>query len=290
MWPDVRFTGRETKSSAAGLEFSSRPGHCPASYYGTACAMEQEQPMNPRPCIIITGGANGIGRTLVSHFTALGWSVGVIDRDASGCAVLQAEDPGCGQVLAISADVGVEAEVARAVSGIAEHFGRVDALINNAGGACAGPDIAEWTLERWMDGLGMNLTGVFLCVKHAVSHLRKSGGNIVNIASTRALQSEPNTFAYSAAKGGVVALTHSLAASLGPRIRVNCISPGWIETRSGACHSDSDRRQHPCGRVGMPADIAALAEFLLDNCRSGFIDGQNICVDGGMTVKMIYAE
>jgi NAD(P)-dependent dehydrogenase (short-subunit alcohol dehydrogenase family) len=119
-------------------------------------------------------------------------------------------------------------------------------------------------------------------VKHRVK------GSIVNIASTRALMSEPGTEAYSASKGGLVALTHATAMSLGPRgIRVNCISPGWIETR-GARHSRRDRDQHPVGRVGEPADIARACLFLAED--AGFMTGQNVVIDGGMTVKMIYAD
>jgi NAD(P)-dependent dehydrogenase (short-subunit alcohol dehydrogenase family) len=120
--------------------------------------------------------------------------------------------------------------------------------------------------------------------------LRRAGGAaaIVNIASTRALQSEPNTEAYAASKGGIVALTHALAVSLGPAVRVNCISPGWIDVRASQL-SDQDHAQHPVGRVGKPLDIAKLVLFLLSE-DAGFITGQNFVVDGGMTRKMIYEE
>lgn len=131
--------------------------------------------------------------------------------------------------------------------------------------------------------------------KYVVPWLRRTRGAIVNIASTRALQSEPHTEAYSAAKGGLVALPHALANSLGPEIRVNCISPGWIDVsgwqKSGQCKmanlSDADHGQHPVGRVGVVPDISALTHFLLTE-EAGFITGQNYVVDGGMTRKMIY--
>jgi NAD(P)-dependent dehydrogenase (short-subunit alcohol dehydrogenase family) len=144
--------------------------------------------------------------------------------------------------------------------------------------------------------LAVNLTGPLLCAKHAASYLRKARGSIVNIASTRAFMSEPDTEAYSASKGGIAALTHSLAMSLGPEVRVNCISPGWIDTgswkktsrRRQETLSEADHGQHPAGRVGRPEDIASLAAFLASP-QASFITGANFMVDGGMTRKMIYA-
>jgi len=167
-------------------------------------------------------------------------------------------------------------------------FGRLDGLVNNAGIGTTRP-MEKLTLEEWNRVIGTNLTGTFLCSKLAVPHLRQSKGAIVNIASTRARQSEANTEAYSASKGGIVALTHAMAVSLGPDIRVNCISPGWIETDPDAVHSESDEAQHPCGRVGTPADIAEMVAYLLSS-RSGFITGQDFVIDGGMTKKMIYTD
>jgi len=120
--------------------------------------------------------------------------------------------------------------------------------------------------------------------KHCAPQLRRRGGAIVNIASTRALQSEPGTEAYSASKGGLVALTHALAMSLGPQVRVNCVSPGWIAHQAVR---KKDHAQHPAGRVGRPEDIAEIVAYLLSDA-AGFITGQNFVVDGGMTRKMIY--
>lgn len=252
--------------------------------------------MSERRCVLVTGGAQGIGRAVVRHLLAHGWSVGFMDRDAEAGEETAAETAEQGDAVFCGGDVSVEADVAAAVQAVRGRFGRLDGLVNNAGGGCGGAVLTELTLEAWNRVLGSNLTGAFLCAKHAAPYLRANKGAIVNIASTRALQSEPNTFAYSAAKGGIVALTHALAISLGPDVRVNCISPGWIETgdwkkaasRRDPIHSDADRRQHPCGRVGVPGDIAELAAFLLEGRRSGFITGQNFVVDGGMTVKMIY--
>ena len=175
-------------------------------------------------------------------------------------------------------------------------WGRLDVLVNNAAISRNKP-LGDLTLEEWNATLAVNLTGPFLCAKHAAPHLHVNGGAIINIASTRAFMSEPNTEAYSASKGGIVALTHALAASLAPRVRVNCISPGWIETAAWRMRSarrkpnlrTKDHAQHWAGRVGAPADIAALALFLASDV-SGFITGANFIADGGMTRKMIYCE
>jgi hypothetical protein len=191
-------------------------------------------------------------------------------------------------VLGIRGDVGNEPHVIDALRETVRLFGRLDGLVNNAGIEIPRP-MEKLKLEEWNRVLGTNLTGTFLCSRHAAPYLRKTGGSIVNIASTRARQSEPNTEAYSASKGGIVALTHAMAISLGPDIRVNCISPGWIETDPDAGHSTQDAAQHPCGRIGIPQDIADMAAYLLSD-RAGFITGQEFIIDGGMTRKMIYDD
>ncbi len=155
--------------------------------------------------------------------------------------------------------------------------------------------IRDLSLEDWNAVLGVNLTGPFLLAKHAAPYLEIARGAVVNICSTRALMSEPNTEAYSASKGGLLALTHSLAVSLGPRVRVNAISPGWIEVsaykKASLCKepvlSAEDHAQHPAGRVGKPEDVARMVLFLLAE-ENSFITGQNFIVDGGMTKRMIY--
>jgi NAD(P)-dependent dehydrogenase (short-subunit alcohol dehydrogenase family) len=147
--------------------------------------------------------------------------------------------------------------------------------------------------------IGVNLRGTFLCSQAAARRMvaRWRGGAIINIASTRAFMSEPGTEAYTASKGGIIALTHGMAISLGRHgIRVNAISPGWIETRDwqysprakAPVHSERDRLQHPVGRVGRPEDIAQACLFLAE--QADFMTGQNLTLDGGMTVKMIYDE
>lgn len=245
--------------------------------------------------VLVTGGARGIGRGLVQYLAGRGWQVAFCDVDREQGEWVQ-QQTGDG-VRYVHADVSREEDVAGMIRALTTRYGRLDAVINNAG--LAGPEngpIEELDLAVWQRRLDVNLTGPFLVTKHAVPHLRKNGGAIVNIASTRALQSEPDTEAYAATKGGIVALTHALAVSLGPEIRVNCISPGWIDTRAWQDQegevpplSESDHRQHPAGRVGQPEDIASLAAFLISG-QAGFITGQNYVVDGGMTRKMIYED
>jgi NAD(P)-dependent dehydrogenase (short-subunit alcohol dehydrogenase family) len=174
---------------------------------------------------------------------------------------------------------------------IVDRFGRLDALVSNAGIMVRKP-LRQLTLSEWRKVLDTNLTAAFLFARAAEKPLRASRGAIVTIASTRALMSEPNTESYAASKGGLVALTHSLAISLAPEVRVNCISPGWIVVRREQEEKlrRKDHLQHPAGRVGRPEDIAAMATFLLDRDRAGFVTGANFVVDGGMTRKMIYEE
>jgi len=238
---------------------------------------------------IITGGAQGIGKVTAKELSIAGWQVAVLDIDAE--ALAEAADE---QIATYLCDVAEEKQVKNTIEQILERFGRIDALVNNAAIAANQP-IEELALEDWNRVLAVNLTGAFLMAKHCAGHLRVQKGAIVNICSTRAHMSEQNTEAYSASKGGILALTHALAMSLGPNIRVNSISPGWVDVsnykKTGKRHqenlSDADHRQHPAGRVGTPHDIAAMVQFLLSE-NSEFITGQDFIVDGGMTRKMIY--
>jgi hypothetical protein len=162
-------------------------------------------------------------------------------------------------------------------------------VVSNAGIMIRKP-LRRLTLEEWRRVIDTNLTAAFLLARAAEKPLRKTHGAMVLIASTRATMSEPNTESYSASKGGLVALTHALAISLAPDVRVNCVSPGWIETKDYRALRRKDHAQHPAGRVGKPQDIAEIVGWLLDGKRSGFVTGDNIVVDGGMTRKMIYVE
>jgi NAD(P)-dependent dehydrogenase (short-subunit alcohol dehydrogenase family) len=192
-------------------------------------------------------------------------------------------------VLGIEGDVRDENAVSNAVGALLHRFGRLDAVVSNAGIMIRKP-IRRLTLAEWHRVIDTNLTAAFLLARAAEKPLRKAKGAIVTIASTRALMSELNTESYAATKGGLAALTHALAISLGPDVRVNCVSPGWIETKNYAALRRKDHTQHPVGRVGKPQDIAEIVGWLLDGTRSGFVTGANFIVDGGMTRKMIYEE
>ncbi len=251
-----------------------------------------------RKVALVTGGGQGIGKCIVRHLLNIGMAVAIAEVDGEAGREAEESFQQLGPVQFYETNVGDEASVERAVRLTVEHFGRLDALVNNAGIAHPGnAPVRELSLETWNRVIGTNLTGMFLCTKHSVPHLQRTKGAIVNIASTRAIQSEPNTEAYSASKGGILALTHSLAMSLGPDIRVNCISPGWIDVsewkkakQAKKPHlTEMDHAQHPAGRVGKPEDIASLVAFLISD-EAGFITGQNFVVDGGMTKKMIYEE
>jgi NAD(P)-dependent dehydrogenase (short-subunit alcohol dehydrogenase family) len=238
---------------------------------------------------IVTGAAHGIGRAIAQHLLEQGWRIGAVDLPKSG--LTRTFPSRQRNVLAIEGDVSDEPSTRHAVQSTVDRFGRLDAVVSNAGVMVRKP-LRQLTLADWRKVIDTNLTATFLFARAAEKHLRAAKGAIVTIASTRALMSEPDTESYAASKGGLVALTHALAVSLGPDVRVNCISPGWIATTFEGTNKlrRKDHLQHPAGRVGRPEDIAQMVAYLLDTERSGFITGANFVVDGGMTRKMIYEE
>ena len=239
------------------------------------------------PVALVTGAAKGIGRAIVLHLVATGWNVGAVDLASSH--VGRTFRRYANHVLPIDGDVMQETAASRAVEAVTARWGRLDGLISNAGIMIRRP-IRRLTFADWNRVIGTNLSAAFLFARAAERPLRQARGAIVTIASTRALMSEPDTEAYAATKGGLVALTHALAMSLGPDVRVNCVSPGWIQTTDYDKLRRKDHAQHPVGRVGKPQDIAEIVAWLLDGKRSGFVTGANFVVDGGMTRKMIYVE
>ena len=247
--------------------------------------------------ILITGAAQGIGFHLTNHFLEHHHKVVAIDAHAPALEALQQRFAHKTKfLLCRRCDVSEEPAVEALFKDIETTFGRLNVVINNAAiSANCPPDTL--LLSDWKRVIDVNLTGPFLLSKLAAPQLRKTKGCIVNMASTRAFMSESNTEAYSASKGGIVALTHALAMSMGPEIRVNSISPGWIdvshlqhpipESPTPANWAQQEHLQHPAGRIGKPEDIAACIDFLI-NDTSGFVTGQNFTIDGGMTRKMIY--
>jgi NAD(P)-dependent dehydrogenase (short-subunit alcohol dehydrogenase family) len=244
---------------------------------------------------VVTGGGQGIGRAIAAALLKAGASVFLAECDAEAGSESCAELAGLGPVVFVPTDIADPGAVETLRQRVAASGG-LDLLVNNAAVMVRKP-LEELTPAEWQRVLDVNLTGPFLCSRAFAPLLRARRGSIVNIASTRALMSEPHTESYAAAKGGLVALTHALALSLGPEVRVNCISPGWIDVtalarrsrREPARLSPHDHIQHPVGRVGRPEDIAAMVLYLA-SAAAGFITGENIVIDGGMTRKMIYVE
>ena len=219
--------------------------------------------------VIVTGGANGIGKCIAGEFRAVGATVYVIDKQESGDHFV--------------GDIANKDVLEAFVTDILKKHDKVDCIINNALPLMKGID--ECSYEEFQYAMNVGVTAPFYLVKLLQQHLA-AGASVINISSSRDRMSQPQTESYTAAKGGIAALTHSLAVSLAGKARVNSISPGWIDT-TGTVYEGPDATQQPARRVGNPHDIANMVLFLCSD-KAGFITGENICIDGGMTRQMIY--
>ncbi len=238
---------------------------------------------------VITGSGKGIGREIALEYARSGaiTIIAEVNTGAGKETAARISSQG-GKAEFIQTDVSDPESISKMFKIIGEKFGKVDILVNNTG-------ISVWkspydlSVEEWDQVINTNLRSTFLCSRAAARLMKiNGGGSIVNISSTRAFMSEPSSEAYAATKGGIIALTHALAASFaGDHIQVNCISPGWIETGDYSLLKETDHKQHLSGRVGVPSDIAKACLYLTDQ-GNDFINGVDIIIDGGMTKKMIY--
>lgn len=218
--------------------------------------------------VVVTGGAHGIGKTIVSEFEKEGAQVVYIDIR---------ENP------SFVGDLSKKDVLEQFAAHVIEKFGHVDVLVNNALPLMKGID--ECSYEEFSYALAVGVTAPFYLTKLFAGYFAP-GASIINISSSRDRMSQPQTESYTAAKGGIAALTHAMAVSFAGKLRVNSISPGWIDTDFTE-YEGPDATQQPAGRVGNPLDISNMVLFLASE-KAGFITGENICIDGGMTRQMIY--
>lgn len=231
--------------------------------------------------IIITGGANGIGRQICLDFLEAGDRVCFIDLDEGKSLELVKDHP---NLFFYHGDIADPSILKSFVDYALAKLHRIDVLVNNA---CRGSKgiLSSLSYEEFDEILSIGLKAPYELSRLCRDELIKNKGRIINIASSRAFQSEPDTEAYASTKGGLVALTHALAISLGPDVLVNCIAPGWINVRDQQDFSPEDQAAIPAGKVGSPKDISDMVLFL---CQQDFITGETITVDGGMSKRMIY--
>ncbi len=220
--------------------------------------------------VVITGGAHGIGHAIAQSFTDAGANVAIIDKVDGEHFV---------------GDISNKVVLETFAEKVIKEYGKVDVLVNNAMPLKKGID--ECSFEEFQYALNVGVAAPFYLSKLFLPYFGE-GASIINISSSRDRMSMPQTESYTAAKGGISALTHALAVSLGGKVRVNSISPGWIDT-DYTCYDGPDATQQPVGRVGNPMDIANMVLFLCSD-KAGFITGENICIDGGMTRQMIYHD
>ena len=218
--------------------------------------------------IVITGGAGGIGKCIAEEFEKQGAQICVID---------------CTQGNHYVGDIGEKSVLENFARQVIAKYGRVDVLVNNAPPLFLGID--DCSFEQFQRSLAIGVTAPFYLSKLFAPYFAE-GASIINISSSRDRMSQPQTESYTAAKGGIAALTHALAVSFAGKIRVNSVSPGWIDT-DYRVYEGADAIQQPAGRVGNPLDIANMVLFLASD-KAGFITGENICIDGGQTRLMIY--
>lgn len=247
---------------------------------------------------LVTGAGRGIGRAVAARFGQEGARVALVERDEAAGRDAADELGAQADVRLFVADVSDVKAMQKLAADVIAWAGHLDVLVHNA--AVADPhygSLASGDLAAFRHVLEIGLVGPLALIQAALPALRARKGAILNITSTRAVMSEPDSEAYAAAKGGLTALTHALAVSLGPDVRVNAVAPGWIATdrfqprneRKEPVLRAVDHAQHPVGRVGKPEDIAALCAYLASD-EAGFITGQVFTADGGMTRKMIYEE
>jgi NAD(P)-dependent dehydrogenase (short-subunit alcohol dehydrogenase family) len=220
--------------------------------------------------VVVTGGASGIGKSIVNEFLKAGAKVCIIDIKDNPYFV---------------GDLADEDALTAFADKVIMEYGRVDCLINN--GMLSKGGLKDCSYKDFNYVLRVGISAPYMLTKLFMKHFG-DGASIVNISSSRDRMSQPDTESYSAAKGGIAALTHAMAVSLAGKARVNSISPGWIDT-GFKMYSGADALQHPAGRVGNPLDIAHMVLYLCSE-KAGFITGENICIDGGMTRQMIYHD